>query len=146
MILEFVLIVVFHVCAIIAYLKTVLWLAILLEIFVVLIIGSMIDDYFKRCPVCGKRSIGVDQWDDNLRYSVESGQCRNCKSYVSIKSNNKVGGDTYYVENESGQMEKVVPIWRTSKSRKNCEVSKHRKDGEALEYIEGRELLEKDVK
>lgn len=124
MILYFVLIVVFHVCAMIAYFKVGWWLAILLEIFVVLIIGGVIDDYFRRCPVCGKRSLGVNQWSDNLRYMVDSGQCRNCNSYVSIKSDNKVGGDTYYVENESGQMEKVVPIWRTSKRRKNCEISK----------------------
>lgn len=116
MILNFVLIVVFHVCAIIAYFKVGWWLAILLEMFVLIIIGSAIDDYFKRCPVCGKRSLCIDKWNGNsLRYTVESGQCRNCKSYVSITSDNKVGGETYYVEDESGQMEKVVPIWKTSK-------------------------------
>ena len=129
MILDFVLIVVFHVCAIIAYFKVGWWPTILLEIFVVLIIGNAIDTYFERCPVCGKRSLYFDRLHDaNLRYTVKSGQCRNCKSYVSIKSDNKVGGDTYYVEDESGQMEKVVPIWRTSKRRKNCEISK---DGKA---------------
>lgn len=146
MIAFFFTVVAFHVCALTAYLKVGWWMAILLEFFTIFIIGTAIDDYFKRCPVCGKRSLGIDKWDDGNRHKVESGQCRNCQSYVSIQFDKERGGDTYYVEDESGQMEKVVPIWRTSKRRKNYEVSKHRKDGEAPEYIEERELLEKDVK
>lgn len=89
--------------------------------------------FFRRCPVCGKRSLTIDF--DNFDSATDIGQCRNCESHISIQKKG-YSRYIYYVENEHGQKERVVPIWKTS------EPSKHRKDDEASKRKKNCETLE----
>lgn len=119
-------------------------LAIFPEIFAVLCILNIPYAFFRRCPVCGKRSLTLEF--DNFDSATDIGVCRNCESHISIQ---KKGYNRYiyYVENEHGKKERVVPIWRTLKHRKNYEtseipkykkndeVSKRRKSRKTSEYV-----------
>ena len=67
----------------------------------------------------------------NPDITTDIGRCRNCNSNVFIQKKG-YSINIYYVENEHGQKERVVPIWRTLRRRKNCETlktSKYRKNG-----------------
>jgi len=140
----FFLIAVAQVLAIIAFIKVGWGLAIFPEMFAVLCILNIPYAFFRRCPVCGKRSLTLEI--DNFDSATDIGVCRNCESHISIERKG-LSRYIYYVENKHGQKERVVPIWRTFKRRKNCEtpeipkykkndeVSKRRKSCKTSEYV-----------
>lgn len=135
------LIIVIQAVTVIIFIKVSWWLAIVPEMFVVLLIAYGIFALFRRCPVCGKRRLTIDLHKGGGY--IDFARCRSCKSHVSIHFDKKTLEDVYYVENEHGQEEKVVPIWKTSepsKCRKDGEASKRKKSPETPKHRKGGEV------
>ena len=98
--------------------------------------------FFRRCPVCGKRSLTLKT--DNFDSTTDIGVCRNCESHISIQKKG-YSRYIYYVENENGKKERVVPIWRILKRKKNCEtpeIPKYKKYGEVFKRRKSHETSE----
>lgn len=124
----------FQALAVFVFIKVSWWVAIFPEIFVAFLMLSIPYAFFRRCPVCGKRRLTLDLDFDKGDGATDIGRCRNCKSHVSIQKKG-YSRYIYYVEDEHGKKERVVPIWRTLKRKENYETPKYRKGGEVSKRI-----------
>lgn len=94
-------------------------LAITFEVPILVLFMCMIYmDYFRRCPVCGKRKVTIVSAYGGTRYATSNGVCRNCKSHVSIMYDREESKSIYYADDKYGQPHSVEPIWKTSKDKK----------------------------
>ena len=75
-------------------------------------------EFFRRCPVCGKRKVTIVSGSGGTRYITDNGICRNCKSHVSIMYDREESKTAYFVDDKHGQPHIVEPIWETSKDKK----------------------------
>ena len=97
----------FQTLVVIAFIKVGWLLAIFSEMFVVLLVLAEIYALFRRCPVCGQRSLTLDL--NNIDSTTDIGQCRNCKSHISIQKKG-YSRYIYYVKKR---------IWSNGKSCAN---------------------------
>ena len=76
-------------------------LAIIFEVLILSLFIYMIYwDFFRRCPVCGKRRLTITDGYSGTRYVTDNGVCRNCKSHVSIMYDREKSESTYYVRDK----------------------------------------------
>lgn len=119
MVFYFVLFVVAQILPGMAFMGGKLDLAIVFEVPILIMFMYMVRrDYFRRCPICGKRKVTVVDGYGGTRYVTDNGVCRNCKSHVSIMYDREESKTAYFVDDKHGQPHIVEPIWKTSKDKK----------------------------
>lgn len=69
-------------------------------------------EFFRRCPVCGKRKVTIVSGSGGTRYITDNGICRNCKSHVSIMYDKEKLESTYYITDTHTRSYMIEPIWK----------------------------------
>ena len=76
---------------------------------------SVICDLFRRCPVCGKRTLSRLTRCGGDRYTLYDGDCRNCGHDFDITRDHQEGETSYSVWDPKRGWEDITPIWEKDK-------------------------------
>ena len=91
----------------------------LAEIAELIPIYSLITGLFRRCPVCGKRTLTIQDGCGGTRYTLDDAECRNCKSKIRIQRDRELHKTTYYHIRGNVTTTRINPIWETNEKENN---------------------------
>lgn len=83
------------------------------EIIELIPIFFLVNGLFRRCPICGKRTLTIIDGCGGSRYTIDDAECRNCKSEIRIERDRELHETTYYHRSGNIAITKIDPIWET---------------------------------
>lgn len=83
------------------------------EVLELIPIFVLVNGLFRRCPICGKRTLTIIDGCGGSRYTIDDAECRNCKSEIRIERDRELHKTTYYHRSGNTAITKIDPIWET---------------------------------